>query len=58
METDPGVLNLLSMGQIGQALPALVMVVLSTVTTGFPDAYSAACPTLHIYGRFSARFRY
>jgi purine-cytosine permease-like protein len=54
-ETDPGVMILTIMGQIGLALPALVMVVLSTITTGFPDVYSATCSTLNISGRFSAR---
>jgi putative hydroxymethylpyrimidine transporter CytX len=54
-ETDPGVLILTIMGQIGLALPALVMVVLSTITTGFPDVYSATCSTLNISGRFGAR---
>lgn len=54
-ETDPGVLILQIMGQIGLALPALMMVVLSTITTGFPDVYSAACSMLNISGRFSAR---
>ena len=54
-ETDPGVLILQIMGQIGLALPALIMVVLSTITTGFPDVYSAACSMLNISQRFSAR---
>jgi putative hydroxymethylpyrimidine transporter CytX len=54
-ETDPGVLILQIMGRIGLALPALVMVVLSTITTGFPDVYSATCSTLNISGRFGAR---
>lgn len=54
-ETDPGALILQVMGQIGLALPALVMVVLSTITTGFPDVYSATCSMLNISGRFGAR---
>ena len=54
-ETDPGMLILRLMGQIGLALPALLMVVLSTITTGFPDVYSAACSMLNISARFSAR---
>ena len=54
-ETDPGMLILQIMGQIGLALPALAMVVLSTVTTGFPDVYSAACSMLNISARWGAR---
>ena len=54
-ETDPGVLILQIMGRIGLALPALAMVVLSTITTGFPDVYSATCSALNISQKFSAR---
>jgi purine-cytosine permease-like protein len=43
------------MGKIGFAVPALVMVVFSTITTGFPDVYSAACSTLNISQRFSSK---
>ena len=43
------------MGTIGLAVPALAMVVFSTITTGLPDVYSAACSTLNISQRFSSR---
>jgi purine-cytosine permease-like protein len=43
------------MGKIGLAVPALAMVVFSTITTGFPDVYSAACSTMNISQRFSSR---
>jgi NCS1 family nucleobase:cation symporter-1 len=53
--SDPGALILQLMGKIGFAVPALVMVVFSTITTGFPDVYSAACSTLNISQRFSSK---
>jgi NCS1 family nucleobase:cation symporter-1 len=53
--SDPGALILQLMGKIGLAIPALVMVVFSTITTGFPDVYSAACSTLNISQRFSSK---
>jgi NCS1 family nucleobase:cation symporter-1 len=53
--SDPGALILQLMGKIGFAVPALAMVVFSTITSGFPDVYSAACSTLNISQRFSSR---
>ena len=53
--SDPGALILQLMGKIGLAVPALAMVVFSTITSGFPDVYSAACSTLNISQRFSSR---
>jgi nucleobase:cation symporter-1, NCS1 family len=53
--SDPGALILQLMGKIGLAVPALIMVVFSTITTGFPDVYSAACSTLNISQRFSSK---
>lgn len=53
--SDPGVLILQLMGKIGLAVPALAMVVFSTITTGFPDVYSAACSALNISQKFSSR---
>ena len=53
--SDPGTLILQLMGKIGLAVPALIMVVFSTITTGFPDVYSAACSTLNISQRFSSK---
>ena len=52
---DPGALILETMGGIGLAVPALVMVVFSTVTSDFPDVYSATCSLLNISQRLSAR---
>jgi putative hydroxymethylpyrimidine transporter CytX len=52
---DPGLLILDTMGGLGLAVPALFMVVFSTITTGFPDVYSAACSLLNISQRLSAR---
>jgi NCS1 family nucleobase:cation symporter-1 len=53
--TDPGLLILGTMGQLGLAAPALIMVVLSTITSDFPDVYSATCSLLNISQRVSAR---
>jgi len=54
-ETDPGLLILDTMGRLGLAAPALIMVVLSTITSDFPDVYSATCSLLNISQRVSAR---
>jgi NCS1 family nucleobase:cation symporter-1 len=54
-ETDPGALILQVMGNIGLAVPALIMVVFSTITSDFPDVYSATCSMLNISQRVSAR---
>ena len=54
-ETDPGALILQVMGNIGLAVPALIMVVFSTITSDFPDVYSATCSMLNISERISAR---
>lgn len=52
---DPGQLILDAMGRLGLALPALIMVVFSTITSDFPDVYSATCSLLNISQRISAR---
>jgi NCS1 family nucleobase:cation symporter-1 len=52
---DPGSLILQLMGGVGLAVPALIMVVFSTITTGFPDVYSAACSTMNISQKFSSK---
>jgi putative hydroxymethylpyrimidine transporter CytX len=54
-ETDPGLLILETMGRLGLAAPALIMVVFSTITSDFPDVYSATCSLLNISQRVSAR---
>jgi putative hydroxymethylpyrimidine transporter CytX len=53
--TDPGQSILETMGRLGLAAPALMMVVLSTITSDFPDVYSATCSLLNISQRVSAR---
>jgi NCS1 family nucleobase:cation symporter-1 len=52
---DPGALILQLMGGVGLAVPALIMVVFSTITTGFPDVYSATCSAMNISQKFSSR---
>ena len=54
-ETDPGLLILQIMGRIGWAFPALIMVVLSSITSDFPDVYSATCSVLNISQRVGSR---
>ena len=53
-ETDPGALILQTMGKIGFAVPALIMVVLSTITSDFPDVYSATCSMMNISRKIKA----
>jgi len=52
---DPGQAVLETMGRLGLAVPALLMVVFSTVTSDFPDVYSATCSMLNISQKLSAR---
>jgi NCS1 family nucleobase:cation symporter-1 len=52
---DPGLLVLETMGELGLAVPALFMVVFSTITSDFPDVYSAACSLLNISPKLSPR---
>lgn len=54
-DTDPGMLLLTMMGKIGFAVPALILVVFSTITSDFPDIYSATCSMLSISRKFKAR---
>lgn len=54
-ETDPGMLILDLMGKIGFAVPALIMVVFSTITSDFPDVYSATCSMMNISEKISAK---
>jgi putative hydroxymethylpyrimidine transporter CytX len=51
---DPAALILEIMGRIGLALPALVMVIFSSITSDFPDVYSATCSMLNISRRIGA----
>jgi nucleobase:cation symporter-1, NCS1 family len=52
--SDPAALILETMGRIGLALPALVMVIFSSITSDFPDVYSATCSMLNISRRIGA----
>jgi len=54
-ETDPGALVLQIMGKIGFAVPALIMVVFSTITSDFPDVYSATCSMMNISQKIKAK---
>lgn len=54
-ETDPGVMILQVMGRIGLAVPALIMVVFSTITSDFPDIYSATCSMMNISQKIGAK---
>lgn len=52
---DPGGVVLETLGAIGLAGPALFLVVFSTITSDFPDVYSATCSALNISQRLSGR---
>ena len=52
--SDPAALILQVMGRIGLALPALAMVIFSSITSDFPDVYSATCSMLNISRRVGA----
>jgi len=53
--TDPGILILETMGTIGLAVPALIMILLSTITSDFPDVYSATCSVMNISSRIKPK---
>jgi putative hydroxymethylpyrimidine transporter CytX len=53
--SDPGQVVLETMGALGLAAPALFMVVFSTITSDFPDVYSATCSLLNISQKLNAR---
>ena len=50
-ETDPGMLILKTMGSLGLAVPALLLVVFSTITSDFANLYSSTCSALNISER-------
>jgi putative hydroxymethylpyrimidine transporter CytX len=54
-DKDPSVLILQTMTTFGLAAPALALAVFSTITSTFPDVYSAACSTVNITQRLSTR---
>ena len=43
------------MGALGLAVPALLMVVFSTITSDFPDLYSATCSMLNVSDQIRAK---
>ncbi|MCP4346709.1 MAG: putative hydroxymethylpyrimidine transporter CytX [Desulfobacterales bacterium] len=53
--SDPAVLILTMMGKIGLAVPALIMVVFSTITSDFPDVYSATCSMMNISHKINSK---
>ena len=53
--TEPGVMILELMGTVGLAVPALAMVVFSTITSDFPDIYSATCSVMNISNKISGK---
>jgi len=53
--SDPAGLILEIMGKVGLAIPALILVVFSTITSDFPDVYSATCSMLNITEKIGAR---
>jgi len=52
---DPAALILSTMGRIGFVVPALIMVILSTITSDFPDVYSATCSIMNISSRIGPK---
>ena len=54
-QSDPAGLILQLMGNIGLAVPALILVVFSTITSDFPDVYSATCSMLNISQKIGAK---
>lgn len=53
--TEPHLQMLTLMGAAGLAVPGLLMVVFSTITSDFPDLYSATCSILNVSERISAK---
>ena len=50
-EKNPAVLMVNTLSVIGLAVPALIMVVFSTITSNFPDLYSATCSMMNLSKR-------
>jgi nucleobase:cation symporter-1, NCS1 family len=46
--TDPAMLILKTLSTFGLAIPALMLIVFSTITSNFPDIYSATCSMMNI----------
>ncbi len=53
--TEPQIQMLQLMGRIGLVVPALLLVVFSTITSDFPDIYSATCSMMNISGKIGAK---
>jgi NCS1 family nucleobase:cation symporter-1 len=54
-DPEPHLQILQLMGTAGLAVPALLMVVFSTITSDFPDIYSASCSILNLSDKISAK---
>lgn len=54
--SDPATTLLELMGRLGLALPAMVLVFASTITSDFPDIYSSACSLLNIDRRIKPAY--
>jgi putative hydroxymethylpyrimidine transporter CytX len=52
---EPHIQMLQLMSALGLAVPALLMVVFSTITSDFPDLYSATCSMLNVSEKVGAR---
>jgi putative hydroxymethylpyrimidine transporter CytX len=52
---EPHIQMLELMGALGLAVPALLMVVFSTITSDFPDLYSATCSMLNVSEKIGAK---
>ena len=52
---EPHMQMLELMGALGLAVPALLMVVFSTITSDFPDLYSATCSMLNVSDQIKAK---
>ena len=47
-EQEPAVLMMKTLSVVGLAVPALMVVVFSTITSNFPDLYSATCSMMNL----------
>ncbi|GMR23108.1 MAG: putative hydroxymethylpyrimidine transporter CytX [Acidobacteriota bacterium] len=52
---EPHIQMLELMGSLGLAVPALLMVVFSTITSDFPDLYSATCSMLNVSDQIDSK---
>jgi putative hydroxymethylpyrimidine transporter CytX len=55
-EKNPAVLMQKTLSVIGLAVPALLLVVFSTITSNFPDLYSSACSMMNLSRKANPKF--